>query len=353
MIALPCQDANRGGHRHGRSVFSMCQSMALVIAPCLAMLLSGCSGLGRNATIEPVQELVEPERQTEYLLYRPSTYDANQSWPLIVVASGGMGASPERDVRRWASAAESKGFIVAAPKLPAATSSLASHTTAKVDQLAANESALLAVIEHVRAANSVSADRVFLHGYGDGALVALYTGLQHPDVVRAISAAQPKYAGGALPIAANRIDRFQPVYVRFQRSNMLAGEQGKECAEWLRSRGAAVRVDTMGHVRPEDIEKSVAFFEDVIRNTAWLRIEAVPTGERDGREYRFTLRSPGALSAFRWEFGDGDESPVADPIHVYSADGDYRVVVTASGLPNGPHRRFIDLKVPARATAPR
>ena len=52
------------------------------------------------------------------------------------------------------------------------------------------------------------------------------------------------------------------------------------------------------------------------------------------------------------KFGDGDESPVADPIHAFAKSGSYRVTVTVEWPKSGSHTRIIDVSVPEGTLRP-
>ena len=71
-----------------------------------------------------------------------------------------------------------------------------------------------------------------------------------------------------------------------------------------------------------------------------------PTGLQNPSEMRFKLLCGTAPPRYRWQFGDGDESPVAEPVHAYAKPGTYRVTVTVEWPKNGPHSRILDLTVP-------
>ncbi|MFQ5590494.1 MAG: PKD domain-containing protein, partial [Phycisphaerae bacterium] len=55
------------------------------------------------------------------------------------------------------------------------------------------------------------------------------------------------------------------------------------------------------------------------------------------------LNCPEPPLQYKWEFGDGDESTVAEPIHVYSRPGTYRVEVTIRYTGGREYRRTLDV----------
>jgi len=81
-------------------------------------------------------------------------------------------------------------------------------------------------------------------------------------------------------------------------------------------------------------------------------VAVAPTGLHNPLEMRFRLLSAAVPSRFRWQFGDGDESPVAEPVHAFAKPGTYRVTVTVEWPKSGPHTRIVDLNVPDGTVRP-
>lgn len=308
--------------------------------------MGGCSQLMGPNVPRDIVKLVEPETSRDYLLYKPLTYTSSQAWPLIVVCHGGIGGSAKSQLGHWAELAESRGFLVVAPTFKGASSTPADKSEKKLLKLLDDEKHILGVVQHVRAGHTISEDRIFIHGWYEGALSALYVGLKHPDIFRAISIGAPPYEPGAVPVADRAIDRYQPVMLVYQRSHLLMGKQGRQCADWLRAKGVALKESTTGKVRTENVLPILSFYEDVIRKTAWIRVTVEKSGSANPREFRFKAHTMRPPTAYRWEFGDGDTSPVAEPIHAYAGPGVYRVTLTLHGLPDGPHQRVIPVEVP-------
>ena len=71
---------------------------AVVATVILGMGVStpGCSQLIDPNVPAPLRDLVEPVLGREYLLYRPSHYDREYDWPLIVVCHTSFPDSPNR-----------------------------------------------------------------------------------------------------------------------------------------------------------------------------------------------------------------------------------------------------------------
>jgi pimeloyl-ACP methyl ester carboxylesterase len=198
----------------------------------------------------------------------------------------------------------------------------------------------------VRAGHNISDDRVFIHGYSGGAYAALHTGLKHPEVFRAVSVIRPRFAEAFLADALESIDPHQPVYVNFSVSDALTGKQGRECVDWLRTKCANLWENPFGQARASDCRQVVEFYEDSTRKVPWIHIRAYPEREDRPLEIRFKLRCSYTPTRYSWQFGDGGESPVSEPLHTYSAPGTYLVTVDLEG-PNGRQdQRKVRLTVP-------
>jgi predicted esterase len=314
--------------------------LIFAVVSLLACEIVGCNSLGVRPT-DPVQQLVDPELGRKYLLYRPAAYDAQKEWPLVVVCHGGL-SGPRGRMTTWQEQADTSGFFVLAPTLD----SSGARSRAAAEALRQDERHVLAALRHVRAGHSISEDRVFIHGHAGGALAALYTGLSHSDVFRAIALTQPKFSASPLGELRNRIDRHQPVYVHFNVIDHLTGNDGSNCVEWLRNSDVAVLVNPQGRAKGDDIRPAVQFFEETVRKTAWLHIRWFTTEESRKNSVKFRLQSSFTPTTYRWEFGDGRESPVAEPLHAYAVPGRYRVILTVTEPRGAVHRRAADVSIP-------
>jgi len=311
----------------------------------ISLSLPGCSQFIDPNVPEPIRPFVEPQFGGEYLLYRPSSYDRNKAWPLIVVCHSTFPDSPNRRLRAWTELAESHGFLLVAPRLTGNKNSWLAGAN-KENKPRDDETHILAVIQHVRAAHNVSDDRILIHGFAGGAASALRTGLKNPQTFRAISVTQPRFEPADLADVGPWIDPYQPVYLSYSAAEVFSGKEGRLCADWLRAHGANLRYDPTGSAVGGDSERHVAFFQEVIRKEQWLHVTVSPANLQSPLEMRFRLLSAASPSRFRWQFGDGDESPVAEPVHAFAKAGTYRITVTVEWPKTGPHTRIVDLSVP-------
>lgn len=295
---------------------------------------------------EPVRSTREPELGRAYQLYRPSWYDASQSWPLIVVCHGGFPDSPKRRIQAWTELAEEYGFLIAAPKLTSAPSLRKPKAKAQRERQIRDEAVILSVVRHMRAGHNISDDRVFLHGWSSGAFVALYTGLRHPEIFRAVALAKPRFQLEFVEGVADRLDRHQPIFVHFAIDDTLTGNNGQRCCEWLRSIGADLIEEPIGPVDSTNTKPYVEFFQETVRTNPWVRIRALPAAGGGPLAVQFKLRSSYVPTRYRWEFGDGTESTAAQPSHGYAAAGTYSVTLTVDGPHDVDRKRVVQVKVP-------
>ncbi len=296
--------------------------------------------------------MTDPELGREYILYRPSSYDRAHSWPLLVVCHSGFPDSPNRRIREWTQLAEEFGMIVIAPKLTSTTSSMSRASAKDPQRRREDERCILSAVQHARAGHNVSEDRIFLHGFAGGAEAALSAGLKNPVIFRAINVTQPRFDAARVAEAVSLMDPHQPIYVNYRAADVMTGKMGRECADWLRSQGADLRADSIGGPQGGDARRAIEFFQDVLRTRPWMHVRVAPTESGNPLEVRFQLRSITPPARFHWRFGDGDESPVADPVHTFAKPGAYRVGVTVEWPTLGEHTRLVDLALPSGTLRP-
>ena len=310
------------------------------------LVAAGCARYVDRNVPEPIRPGVEPEWGRPYELYRPSSYDRHRAWPLIIVGHSSFPDSANRQIRAWDRLAEAHGFIVLAPVLESSSKSSSRRAADQLERLRRDEKHILASLRHVRAGHNISEDRIFLYGWGRGTHAALHTGLRHPEVFRAVAVMQPEYEPGYLTDAGDQIDNYQPVFVDYCTSDVLRRKDGRDLADWLRAHGAEVWEDSTCPVRRTECRRVIDFLENVIRKEPWITIRAWSTGRENPLEMQFKLQCSHTPTQFRWEFGDGDEAVVAQPIHAYARPGASRVMVTIDGPDGRTHTRTLDLTVP-------
>jgi len=328
------------------SVRPSVQRLLIILGLWVTGFLPACSQYIDPHVPEPIRPFVEPEFSSDYLLYRPSSYNRDFAWPLVIVVHGGFPDSPNARLRAWTQLAEAHGFLVAAPTFQSPRSGWLTRQKETQQRLRNDERRILSVIRHVRAGHHISDDRILLCGYGRGAEIVLFAGVSHPDFFRALAVSRPSLDESLLTEAASVLDHDQPILVHFDVSDSLTGKHAQRCLDWLRSRGANVTEDPHGGVVEADAGRAVDFFRDVLRSHPWIRVRAFPTGGINPLEIRFKMRTSLTLSRHQWDFGDGQRGASPDPVHTYLQNGTYRVVVTVEDADGKSHRRAVTLKLP-------
>ena len=326
---------------------TIARAVVAIVILVMGVSASGCSQLIDPNVPAPLRDLVEPKFGREYLLYRPSHYDRKYDWPLIVVCHTSFPDSPNRRIRAWTEAAESYGFLVAAPKLKGIKRIRPPKADKQIALQRKDEEAILSMVRHIQAGHNVSEDRIFIHGWSGGAYAALHTGLRHADLFRAISLMHPKFNAGFLGDAARHVGPHQPIELSYSMTDAITGKRASECLRWLRMHGADVRHDPGGGLSATGMQRPLQFFENVVRDHPWIHIRAVAGAERAPLEIQFKLRVSHKPTFHRWDFGDGVTSTAAEPLHAYREPGTYLVSVTVGDDRDREHRRAIRLSVPS------
>ncbi len=294
-----------------------------------------------------IRRLTEPVHRGKYYLYVPTTYDAEKKWSLIMVAHGTAAFdTARRQIRDWAKLAEEKQFIVVAPVLTGVSALLPRPVNRQLELQREDERRILACLHHVKGAYNIAPDRTFLTGWSAGNFAVLYTGLRHPDVFRALAVLQGNFEAQYLGEVGPVIDPFQPVYVLYGSSDILAGSQGRSCVDWLNEHRAAVTEEEIAGAHKNHPKQAYSFFERVVRKAPWLHIRAITDDPANPLTVRFKIRAGFEPEAYAWSFGDGSTAPVATPIHVYSKEGRYTVTLDARTPQGKTVRRAVEIDLP-------
>ncbi|MEE9295933.1 MAG: PKD domain-containing protein [Phycisphaerae bacterium] len=315
----------------------------------LIMLLA-CGGCPRYRDADvpnAIFEKTDPHTDNPYRLYVPSNYRSDAGWPLIVLCHGTRPwDSADRQMLDWVKLAEEKGFIVAAPEL-SGTSALGKLPLEKqIARQLEDETRILSAVRNIRGAYNVSHDRVFLTGWSAGSYAVLYTGLRNPRTFRALALQQGNFDSGYLVDLVDRIDPHQPVCVIYGALDLLTGKDAKRCIKWLVKHQANVfRLEVSGGHRGHP-EPAQQFFENVLLRVPWLHIRSFAVDGADALTVRFGTRGSFEPETYRWDFGDGQSSAVAEPTHSFGDPGTYQVTLTAVTPKGKPVRRAVELRVP-------
>lgn len=328
-----------------RHSFSWICSCILWTCGVVPFCVGGCASYIDPNVPEMIRPLVEPEYNSEYLLYRPSHYNRKASWPLVILCHGSFVDSPDKIIREWTQFAEVDGFLVAAPRMQKVGSLFSSEPQKQIATLREQQERILAVIGHIRAGQEISEDRIFLYGRSGGSHATLYTGLNNPELIRAIAISNPKFDAEYLEGVEDRLDPHQPVFVEYSASDRMLGNHAKKCMDWLRSAHVDLTANSSADSR-DDAAPLVGFFEEVIRRKPWIhfRVSAGTTG--NGLEVRFALRRSFTPVRASWDFGDGQHASDLAPTHTYANPGSYRIFVALEHPDGQEHRRTAILTVP-------
>ncbi len=318
----------------------MKRAFAIVVTS-LCGLAGGCAALGGGRLPESVITAQDPALGRDYLLYRPAVYDRDRDWPLVVACHGGIGDSPKAQIKQWHELADKYGFLVVAPQL---------LSSGKAEKLPDDERHILSVVDHVRAGQSISDDRILMYGQGTGALPAFITALGAPDIFRTIAVSEPKFQVDDLTNMNRALDPYQPLLIRYNSHDLVLGKHVRDSVDWLREHGANLRAETFGTDSASGLQRVVEFYQLVIRNEPWVRIRSAPTGAADMMELAFQVRTAQPLQELHWEFGDGAQSTELQPIHRYAAPGDYTLRVSGRQKKDTVSRS-LTVHVPASSTS--
>lgn len=321
------------------------------IAAATGAILTGCSQYIDPDVPEPIRPFVEPTEGGEYLLYRPSIYDRRREWPLIVVCHGSFPDNANRQMRDWTLLAEERGFLVLVPTMQSAERSLYRKDAEESHRLREDEKHIIASVQHVRAAHTISFDRVLIVGCGKGGEAALFTGLKHPELFRCVALIEPAFEADLFDEVTVCIDPHQPVLVAFDSSDVFRGGTAKEMLTWLQDHGVNWRQGFASPDRKQAALRAVDFFEQMLVAEPLVRLVIFAPDDESPLAVQFRLQTSIEPVSYDWSFGDGDTSPVASPRHVYRLPGVYEVNVTVRTAHNETYRRRLFLRVPECTTS--
>lgn len=321
--------------------------LAICLMPAAVCLLAGCPQYADPTVPEPIRRVREPTSRNEYFIYVPSRYDARIPTPMVVLCHGTTPWDTAlREMRDWVGLAEEKNFIAVAPKLAGTRGDMLPPAAKQIELQHGDEKTILRVVQHVRGGHNIAMDRIFLSGWSAGGYAVLHTGLRHPEVFRALAIMQGNFNAAFLGDVVGHIDPYQPVFVLYGTTDVLTGSQGRDCVQWLYDHNAYVfdgKVPGPHRAHPQLAQE---FFERILREVPWLRIRAYAANERDPYTVQFKVRSSFEPFAFQWDFGDGEQSPVANPTHTYREPGTYEVKLISTSERGKSITRKRQIKIP-------
>jgi predicted esterase len=318
----------------------------------LPIACCGCPSLNALPTQSPVQEIKPDESDSAFLLYVPSTYSSQKAWPLVILCHGTIPYdTPELQIREWALFAETKGIIVAAPRLVGTKGDFPPQPDRQITLQRQDEQTILKMVTTLKGRYRIAEEQVFLTGWSAGAYAILYTGIRNPDVFRALAIRQGSFDKRFMEIPADRMDRWQPIKVIYGSTDIIR-DQTKDCVKWLRDEKLYVEeLELPGTHRRIDPKFVWTFLSQVIRERPWIRIKAHPVDPEKPLTVQFSLETVPAALHQKWNFGDKqEESRETSPTHTYAQPGRYEVVanVTLKGGKKFTRKRSIQIGTPTR-----
>ena len=174
--AVPCGGCNR---RLGEWKASMKRVTALLT---FAVMVAGCPVTQPQQTPVPALRQQTAAGGVKYWIYVPSYHTSDRQWPLVITLHGTYGwDGSRRQIDEWKYLAEQTGLIVAAPDLQSAQGILPVVRSVWFKDLAADDAAILSLIDDLVERYQVDPSAVMLSGFSAGGYAMYYTGLRHPD----------------------------------------------------------------------------------------------------------------------------------------------------------------------------
>jgi predicted esterase len=302
-----------------------------LLAVAFTGLIAGCPSLESLPSQAPVQDVVEERSGSSYLLYVPSIYNDKRKWPLVIVTHGTWPYdTADLQMREWASFAENRGIIVAAPRLVATKGDFPPPVEKQMALQRQDEKTLLGVVAEVKRKYSIIEEQVFMTGWSAAAYSILYTGLRNPDVFRALVIRQGSFDARFLDVPSDRFDRWQGIKVIHGQADVIR-DQTLASIKWLRDNGMYVDEEEIaGSHRRIDPSLPWRYFKQVAKERMWLRIRSSVMSEENPLKIRFSFDAVPPVTKLKWFFGDGSESRDEKPEHEYKAPGPYEIAIQAT-----------------------
>jgi predicted esterase len=166
-----------------------------------------------------------------YRIYVPTYYDGAKPFPLII-ALHGMGGDENSYFDQYLQGAfkveaEKRGYIVACPKgrQPASM------------YMGAAERDVIAVIEDVRRAYRIDADRIYMTGHSMGGYGTWSVAMNHPEIFAALA----PVAGGGNPAGMSKIAHIPQLVVHGDNDKTVPVERSRVMVEAAKKLGTEVK----------------------------------------------------------------------------------------------------------------
>ncbi|MBI3651007.1 MAG: prolyl oligopeptidase family serine peptidase [Acidobacteria bacterium] len=222
----------------------------------------------RKAYWSKVDNTLQP-----YRLFVPTNYDSTKAYPLII-ALHGMGGDENSYFDLYLQGAfkveaEKRGYIVACPK---------GREPASMYTGAA-ERDVLDVLEEVRRAYRIDAERIYMTGHSMGGFGTWSIAINHPDLFAALA----PVAGGGNPAALAKIAHIPQLVVHGDNDKTVAVERSRVMVEAAKKVGAEVKYLEIpngdhGSVAGRTFKDVYDFFDSHKRKTTDAKAAAAAQG---------------------------------------------------------------------------
>lgn len=313
-----------------------CFSAIHLLLACLSGGQVGCLSTDALPGQAPVLEMESEKGGGSYLLYVPSIYDEGRPAPLVVLCHGTWPYdTADHQMREWASFAEARCIIVAAPKLRGVQSDLPPSADRQIALQREDEAFILDIVATLKRQYNIPEHQVFMTGWSGGAYAILHTGVKHPDIFRALFVQQGAFDERFMAdISPDRIDPWQSIRVEYGQADLIR-DQSRACIKWLRDNGLYVEeFESPGSHKRVDASVPWKYFSQVTKERLWLRMRVRTPDPNDLLTLKFELDAVPPIARQKWFFGDDNESLEGSPVHTFARPGAYEVTASVA-LANG------------------
>jgi len=194
------------------------------------------------------QTLYESTTGRRYILYVPTDYDAEKSYPLIISSHGtaqngdtemddtGPNGGFDNGTPTWPTLAEGNDVIVACPDMTGAYGeSGCAVSSTHLTQLASDDTAIMAIISEIEGTYNINASNIMLTGFSGGGNVVHYVGLRHPAVFVCTCARHGNFHEDETPSPLPSGATDMPVYIFTGSGDSVCGPP--ESITWYTAQG--------------------------------------------------------------------------------------------------------------------
>ncbi|HYT95202.1 MAG TPA: alpha/beta hydrolase [Gemmataceae bacterium] len=229
------------------------------------------AGKSTQARIEKrTYHFKEADKDMEYALFVPSTYNKERKTPLMV-ALHGLGSNPQQIIRypKLTDLAEKHGYVVAAPMgyNPRGWYGARAPKTGKTDPPnlgELSEKDVMNVLAIVRKEFNIDADRIYLMGHSMGGGGTWHLGLKYPDIWAGLAPIAPAIFRPATEV--EKIKHIPVILVQGDQDKLVPVAGARRWAEQMKKLGMTheyIEVAGGDHVRVafDNLPRIFEFFD--------------------------------------------------------------------------------------------